>query len=270
MDKRGDQDWYRVDVKDGQKLAFDIEAENAGGSVMDASLTLTDATGKTLKYVDDGPRADLAAQRDPKLTWTFEKGGTYYVKIENLFKQFGPEQIYRFTVRELEPDFRVALPGGYLARTEPRDRFNVAQGGKTELTIALTRLDEFEGEVKVEVRGIAGRSDRCARDDRSQAASSQTRPDSRSECAARRRRGGDRRDGADRRQDSERALCYCRRMRAAWVRVLGLPLLAPARHGSAAVEVFARNSRRNHLHGARPGGGRSGQSGPRARIHVAR
>jgi hypothetical protein len=48
----------------------------------------------------------------------------------------------------------VALPGGYLARTEPRDRFNIPQGGKTELTIALTRLDEFEGEVKVEVKGL--------------------------------------------------------------------------------------------------------------------
>jgi hypothetical protein len=154
MDHRADQDWYRVDVKDGQKLSFDIEAENAGGSVMDASLTLTDALGKVLKYVDDGPRVGLGAQRDPKLTWTFEKAGTYYVKIENLFKQFGPEQIYRFTVHELQPDFRVALPGGYLARTEPRDRFNIPQGGKTELNITLARLDDFEGDVQVEARGL--------------------------------------------------------------------------------------------------------------------
>src|SRR5205085_10798769 len=78
------------------------------------------------------------------------------VKIENLFKQFGPEQIYRFTVRELDPDFRVALPAAYLARTEPRDRFSVPQSGKTELTIALTRRDDFDGEVKVEAKGLPG------------------------------------------------------------------------------------------------------------------
>ena len=154
MDHKADQDWYRIDVKAGQKLSLGIEAEQTGGSMMDATLTLADAKGKVLKFVDDGPRVGLVLLRDPKLTWTFAEAGSYYVKIENAYRQFGPDQIYRLTVREPRPDFELVLPADHIGKLDPPDRFSVPQGGKVQFTMNLNRQDDFDDPVKLEVKGL--------------------------------------------------------------------------------------------------------------------
>ena len=154
MDHKADQDWYRVDVQPGQKLSFSIEAENTGGSLMDATLTLTDDKGKTLKFADDGPRVGLTLLRDPKFTWTFKEGGAYYLKVESTYRQFGPDQIYRLTVSAPRPDFELSMPALHISKTDPPDRFSVPQGGKTTFTVNLKRIDDFEEPVKLELRGL--------------------------------------------------------------------------------------------------------------------
>ena len=154
MDHRNDHDWYRIEVKPGQKLAFEIEAESIGGSRMDANVTLADSKGKDLKFVDDGPRNGLALLRDPKFTYSFTEGGVYYLNVASALRQFGPDQIYRMTIREAEPDFNLSLSGAYLPKYEPRDRFSVPQGGRNSIFVIVGRRDDFEGEVHLEVKGL--------------------------------------------------------------------------------------------------------------------
>ena len=112
MDRRADHDWYKIEVKPDQKLTFSMDAESVGGSRMDPTLTLTDAKGKQLKYADDGTKvgAASAADRDPNFTYSFKEGGVYYLDVASSGRQFGPEQNYRLTVREPQPDFLFALP----------------------------------------------------------------------------------------------------------------------------------------------------------------
>ncbi len=155
MDRRADHDWYRIEVKPDQKLVFTMDAESVGGSKMDPTLTLTDAKGKQLKYVDDGIKVggSPAANRDPVFTYAFKEGGVYYLDVASSGRQFGPEQIYRLTVHEPQPDFGFSLPGAYRGHG-PLDRFRVPKGGKVEIPLQLGGIDDFEGEVKVEVKGL--------------------------------------------------------------------------------------------------------------------
>jgi hypothetical protein len=154
MDHRADHDWYRIEVKPGQKLAFEVEAESIGGSRMDANVTLVDAKGKDLKFVDDGPKAGLAAVRDPKFTYSFTEGGVYYLNVASTLREFGPDQIYRMTIREADADFNLSLAGAYLPKYEPRDRFSVPQGGRNSIFVVVGRQDDFDGEVQLEVKGL--------------------------------------------------------------------------------------------------------------------
>lgn len=91
---------------------------------------------------DDGSRR---FGHDSRLTFTAPADGTYIVRVTDVRRYGGPEFKYTLTIREPRPDFNVSL--------QP-DKISVAAGGGQRFAVALDRLDDFEGPVRVDISGI--------------------------------------------------------------------------------------------------------------------
>lgn len=91
---------------------------------------------------DDGSRK---LGSDSRLTFTAPADGTYLVRVGDVRGYGGPDFKYTLTIREPKPDFRVAI--------NP-NRLTVPAGGGQRFGISLDRLDNFEGEVRVDIAGV--------------------------------------------------------------------------------------------------------------------
>ncbi len=98
----------------------------------------------TLHYAndDDGWRR---LGRDSRLTFTAPADGAYLVRVTDVRGRQGDRFAYRLTVREPRPDFRVSVAG-----TNP----SVRAGSGTNLTVTAERIDDFDGEIAVEIGGL--------------------------------------------------------------------------------------------------------------------
>jgi len=88
-----DVDVFKFDGKAGQRITCEVLAARLG-SPLDASLTLYDASGAVLALADDTP-----GSRDPILTFTLPKAGTYFLGIIDADDRGGPSHVYRLLVR---------------------------------------------------------------------------------------------------------------------------------------------------------------------------
>lgn len=91
---------------------------------------------------DDGSRK---FGHDSRLMFTAPAEGTYLARVTDVRGYGGPEFKYTLTIREPQPDFHVSL--------QP-DKLSVAKGGGQRFVVALDRVDDFEGPVRVEMSGI--------------------------------------------------------------------------------------------------------------------
>ena len=91
---------------------------------------------------DDGSRK---LGRDSRLMFTAPADGDYLVRVTDTRGYGGPEFKYSLTVRQPKPDFAVSL--------NPR-LLKVPAGGGERLIVSLDRIDDFEGEVRVEFSGV--------------------------------------------------------------------------------------------------------------------
>jgi hypothetical protein len=91
---------------------------------------------------DDGSRK---LGRDSRLMFTAPADGDYLVRVTDTRGYGGPEFKYSLTVRRPKPDFAVSL--------NPR-LLKVPAGGGERLIVSLDRIDDFEGEVRVEFSGV--------------------------------------------------------------------------------------------------------------------
>jgi Bacterial pre-peptidase C-terminal domain len=88
-----DVDVFKFEGKAGQRITCEVLAARLG-SPLDASLTLYDAAGAVLALADD-----TAGTRDPVLTITLPKSGTYYLGLIDADDRGGPSHVYRLLVR---------------------------------------------------------------------------------------------------------------------------------------------------------------------------
>ncbi len=87
-------DYYRVSVKAGQRLSFDVLGRRLG-SPMDPQLALYH--GKSLRelaFDNDSP----GCQGDPRLTFTFKEAGDYLVEVKDVLNRGGADYVYRLRV----------------------------------------------------------------------------------------------------------------------------------------------------------------------------
>src|SRR5262249_38458720 len=82
-------DWYKITVKAGQKLSFDLIGRRLG-SAFDPQLTLYDArTGRDLPggFSNDAP----GLQTDPRLSYTFKEAGDVLIEVRDVTNRGGPD-----------------------------------------------------------------------------------------------------------------------------------------------------------------------------------
>jgi WD40 repeat protein len=91
---------------------------------------------------DDGSRK---LGHDSRLTFTAPADGTYLVRITDVRGYGGPNFKYSLTIREPKPDFTVAFGP---------DKLSVAAGGGQRFSVAVDRMDNFEGPVRIELTGV--------------------------------------------------------------------------------------------------------------------
>jgi hypothetical protein len=88
-------DYFKVSVKAGQRLSFDVLGRRLGSS-FDPQLTLYDAQGRDLPggHSNDAP----GLQTDPRLTYTFKEAGDYIVEVRDVTYRGGPDFHYRLRI----------------------------------------------------------------------------------------------------------------------------------------------------------------------------
>ena len=96
-------------------------------------------------YYSNDDDASRKFGHDSRLMFTAPADGTYLARVADVRGYGGPEFKYTFTIREPQPDFNVSLQPGQLS---------VPAGGGQRFGVALDRVDDFEGPVRVEMSGI--------------------------------------------------------------------------------------------------------------------
>jgi hypothetical protein len=98
-------DYYKVAVKAGQRLSFDVLGHRLGGPI-DPQLFLYDnRTQRELAHANDSP----GAQTDPRLSYTFKEAGEYLIEIGDVLNRGGADFWYRLRVGDF-PLATVPIP----------------------------------------------------------------------------------------------------------------------------------------------------------------
>ncbi|MGI8965705.1 MAG: c-type cytochrome domain-containing protein, partial [Limisphaerales bacterium] len=91
---------------------------------------------------DDGERK---LGSDSKLLFSAPADGNYLIRVSDSRGFFGARFVYRLVVREVKPDFKVTLNNATPT---------VNAGSGQEFSVSADRLDNFDGEITVEISGL--------------------------------------------------------------------------------------------------------------------
>ncbi len=108
-----DSDWYRVRLEAKQKVQFEIVAQRYIRSPVDTLLQVYDGQGRLLVENDDDPFGPAYESHhdylttDSKLVFEAPAAGEFFVKVTDQSGAYGPQAMYRLSVQEDRPDFRL-------------------------------------------------------------------------------------------------------------------------------------------------------------------
>ena len=152
FDQSGDADWYRVKLDAQQKVWLEIVAQRFIRSPVDTLIQVYDATGKLLGKNDDesfDPGYESYHDfktTDSKLQFNAPAAGEFFVKVTEQSDISGPRAVYRLTVEEARPDFRV---------THFPDAVPIWGPGSTSaMLVRIDRFVNFDDDVEVSVEGL--------------------------------------------------------------------------------------------------------------------
>ncbi len=147
-----DADWYRVHLEPKQKVQFEIVAQRFIRSPVDTVLQVFDAQGQMVAENDDEafePGYECYHDfktTDSKLVFTAPAAGDFFVRVTEQSGVNGPRAIYRLTIKEDQPDFKLShFP----------DAIPIWGPGST--ACVMVRIDRFSGfneNVDVSIEGL--------------------------------------------------------------------------------------------------------------------
>ena len=88
-----DQDYYRFNVKAGEKWVFEVEARRAG-SAIDPAFDILDTTGAPIVSVNDSPGIGVDARQEI----TFQKSGEYFIVVHDVKYSDQEQNFYRLKI----------------------------------------------------------------------------------------------------------------------------------------------------------------------------
>ena len=172
IERPGEVDAYRIDVKKGERVRFKVQASTLG-SWLDSVITVRDAAGNVLGENDDPPAARSAGNTilglaigdaDSTLDFDPKQNGPVFVEVSDRFGDGGPAYSYRLSTGLDAPDFEIRLllgnPSTAQAAAQKRinipvaaGAFNLKPGTKTPLNFVVTPHGDV-GSIEVHVEGL--------------------------------------------------------------------------------------------------------------------
>ena len=147
-----DVDWYRVTLAAKQKIWFDVTAQRYSRSPVDTLLQLYDGTGKLIAENDDDaydPGYESYHDfrtTDSRLHFEAPTAGDYFVRISEQTGVHGPRAVYRFSVSDGTPDFRVVHFPESIPVWGP--------GTTAAILVKVDRMADFQEDVELSIEGL--------------------------------------------------------------------------------------------------------------------
>jgi hypothetical protein len=112
-------DYFKVSVKAGQRLSFEVLGRRLGSGI-DPQLTLLDSKGNEIPggFSNDAP----GLQTDPRLTMTFKEAGDVIVAVRDVSYRAGGDYHYRLRIGDF-PCATAAIPMGIKRGTKAKLSF---------------------------------------------------------------------------------------------------------------------------------------------------
>lgn len=154
LQKPGDQDWYSIQLKQGQTLALAAYCERIGAQG-DLVILVQGADGKDLQELDDsGPSYNqrfTPHNRDPEGLFSAPRDGVYHILVADRYQRGGSRFRYRLRVSPPQPDYRAVL----VHNTENiPSALLIRQGGSQHYHLIVERQDGFDGEIGYSVENL--------------------------------------------------------------------------------------------------------------------
>lgn len=152
VSRPGDVDWFQIQAKAGDKLAFEAETPFLPPPFFNARVALFDPGGQELATniyrALGGDGDDWIKTLVPKLLYTFDKAGAYRFQVRDLTSRLGGEEFrYRLMVRPQVPHVgEVAIRGV--------DCVRLVAGGSQTLKVDAELEEGFEGEVALAAENL--------------------------------------------------------------------------------------------------------------------
>ena len=153
LSQPGQVDRYKIQVKPGDKLLFEVQARELGTSRLEAILTAYDDAGKNLDSAGDKPlpedvfavQGSSRTSSDPFLNIAVPKDvHEITLSIEDLAARGGPFYGYRIVARSAAEDFQLAIASPYV---------NIPAGGTAVVTVTADRRG-YDGPIDLSVADL--------------------------------------------------------------------------------------------------------------------
>jgi hypothetical protein len=122
-----------------EEPAYIVEPHAPGSAIVPNGLPVF-----TVYYANDDD-ADRSIGSDSRLLFTPPRDGKYLVRVTDTRGLGGERFAYRLLVRQAKPDFKVTITG-----VDP----SVNAGAGKDFTAVATRIDGFDGDIRVEITGL--------------------------------------------------------------------------------------------------------------------
>ncbi len=135
IESPNDTDYFLLEAAEGDRLFAAVHAAELG-SPCDVAVRVLDKNG--------GQVAQASPQRETVLDYTIGNAGPYYLHVEELLGEGGPEYAYRVEVADTKPPFRVSAEA---------ERVTAPQGG-TFVTKVKAARQGYKGPIELHVDGL--------------------------------------------------------------------------------------------------------------------
>jgi hypothetical protein len=149
IDKAGDVDFFKVQLKKGQVLDCRCYAQ-AIGSPLDPVVNVLNTKGRTFVGNDDGGGL---RRLDSRFKLTVPADGEYIVTVRDHLERGGPNFVYRLEMIASLPSMTFASPDYTVNDTNYRQFFAVPRGGRMVLLENFSR-NGVGGDYRFDVQGL--------------------------------------------------------------------------------------------------------------------
>ena len=147
-----DEDWFQIQVKEGDKLAFEVETPYLPPPFFNPRVAIFDPNGKELANsiyrALGGDGDDWIKTLAPKILYTFSKAGEYRIQVRDLTSRVsGDDFTYRLVIRPQVPHVGEVAARGV-------DRVHLEAGESRSLQVTAELEEGFQGKVALSVENL--------------------------------------------------------------------------------------------------------------------